>query len=114
MKFPVVAAFATGDPDSIPIKALAKIAVLAGPPRKRPVNENDISINHFPPPSFSRNDPNKTKMMINVAEIPIGTPKIPSDPKYKKKLTVFLLTDLCDRTALENMVLIAHTLEMLE
>ena len=61
---PVVTTFAAGEPEIIPIRAEERIAVFAGPPRKRPAPAKAISTNHWPAPNVSRKLPKMTKHTI--------------------------------------------------
>jgi hypothetical protein len=62
VKAPVVATFATADPEIVPRNALATTDALAGPPRRCPVREIARSKKNFPAPERTSMAP---KMMNN-------------------------------------------------
>ena len=64
LNVPVVTTFAAGEPEIIPIRAEERIAVFAGPPRKRPAPAKAMSTNHWPAPNVSRKLPKMTKHTI--------------------------------------------------
>ena len=82
VKAPVVTAFATELPDTIPMRQLETTAALPGPPTLRPVSAMARSMKNCPAPDTLRNDPKTTNRKMNVADTPSGTPKIPSVRRY--------------------------------
>ncbi len=78
VRLPVVTTLATALPESEPMMALAMAAVLAVPPRVRPVMRDESPIRSSPPPAASSTAPKSTNRYTKSAETPSGTPQIPS------------------------------------
>ena len=71
---PVTITLATALPLMLPNIELATIAVLAGPPVKRPVSRSARSMNVFPAPVTESSAPKMTNMAMKVADIPVTPP----------------------------------------
>ncbi len=54
--------FAIDDPEIVPMNPLARMLAFAGPPFRWPVAAYARSMNHWPAPLISKNDPNRMKM----------------------------------------------------
>ena len=75
---PVVTTLAIELPEIVPIAALEMTATFAGPPRRRPATEMQMSIKYLSAPTHWRNVPNARNPKSSVAAIPVSEPNIPS------------------------------------
>ena len=82
VKVPVVTTLAIDEPEMAPVIPDARIAALAGPPRKRPTMANERSRKYLPAPAFSMSAPNSTNRKTKLTETSIGMPKIDSPPSH--------------------------------
>ena len=73
---PTVATLLTALPEIMPNRLDATTAILAAPPRRRPINAEAMSVNHSEAPDLSRSWPKNTNMMTMVQMIVIGMPNI--------------------------------------
>ena len=74
VKLPVVAALAVALPDTIPKRALATTAILAGPPVNRPNMAVERSMKMVPPPIFIIMLPHITRMNRVPTATVVGIP----------------------------------------
>ncbi len=74
----MAATLATALPETVPKRALATTAIFAGPPLAPPATLLAIFIMKSPVFVASRKAPKIINRMTKVAEIPRGTPNIPS------------------------------------
>ena len=73
---PVVTTLATTLPDIVPKSEEPRIAILAGPPRYRPISAMEMSVKNAEPPDLKRTLPKNTNVTTTVVMIFIGTPKM--------------------------------------
>ncbi|GIX14585.1 MAG: hypothetical protein KatS3mg118_2544 [Paracoccaceae bacterium] len=71
---PVVTTFDTTLPEIEPNSDEARIAILAAPPRKRPIRLSAMSVKKAPPPVRNSRLPNSTKQITTVATMRSGAP----------------------------------------
>ena len=69
VKAPVAMVLATDDPEMEPNSAEVTVAILAGPPRQRPVRAVASSTKNAPAPLFSKKAPNIMKGKTKVAKV---------------------------------------------
>ena len=70
--------FATEEPETMPSRALATTATLAGPPEAEPATEFAKSIKKFAMPVLSRKAPKMMNTTMNFAQTLTGVLKTPS------------------------------------
>ena len=73
---PVVATLLTALPEIMPNRLEPTTAILAAPPRRRPVSAEAMSVNHSEAPDFSSSWPKNMNMMTMVQMIVIGMPNM--------------------------------------
>ena len=76
---PVVSTLEITLPDIEPMKPLAKIATLAGPPRRCPTRPSARLLKKTPPPVNCSAAPNRMKPITRLPNARIGMPKELSD-----------------------------------
>ena len=74
---PVAATLATALPEIEPKSADPTTAILAGPPRKRPMVSMAMSVKKREPPLVLRSWPKSRKAMTMVEATASGTPRMP-------------------------------------
>ena len=79
---PVPTVLATALPEMEPIKPLAKIEILAGPPFRLPSRAMESCIKNSPAPELSKNAANNMNKNTKVDEIVVMLPNNPSGAKY--------------------------------
>ncbi len=73
---PVATTLDTAEPEIEPNRAEAVIAILAEPPRNRPIRASEVSVKNDEPPDLNRIWPKNTKATTMVEPICIGRPSI--------------------------------------
>ena len=74
---PVATTLATALPEMEPNRQEATTAILAAPPRKRPINAIEMSVKKIMPPEYCSTAPNSTKAMTMVVATFSGRPRMP-------------------------------------
>ena len=74
---PVATTLATALPEIEPNRQEPSTAILAAPPRKRPISAIEMSVKNCMPPVLCSTCPNSTKAMTMVVATLIGRPRMP-------------------------------------
>ncbi len=80
---PVITTFDTAVPEMDPNRLEATTAILAGPPRKRPMAAMAKSVSTVAPPLWNRTLPKSTKARTTVAATTNGKPSMPLVSRYR-------------------------------